>query len=131
MRSASGRRSQTFSDVLYVAVEMKAGGKVALPPEHEERGVYVVEGEVKIAGEPLAPLHLAVIPEGRDRRDRSRHLRPRHAARRREDGRRPSHLVELRRELARVDGETPRRAGARERFPPVPGETEFIPLPAS
>ena len=30
---------RTYSDTLYVAAEMQAGGKIALPAEHEERGV--------------------------------------------------------------------------------------------
>src|SRR5262245_12621940 len=62
---AFGKRApvQTFSDVLYVAAEMQPGGRIELAPEHEERGVYVAEGEVKVAGEPLAPLHMTVVPE--------------------------------------------------------------------
>src|SRR5262249_49075883 len=49
---AFGARSpvQTFSDVLYVAAEMQSGGCFELPPDHEERGVYVVEGDVRLAG---------------------------------------------------------------------------------
>src|SRR5262245_39741557 len=63
---AFGARSPvaTFSDVLYVAAEMQAGGRFELPAQHEERGVYVVEGEVTVADAPLEPLHMAVVPEG-------------------------------------------------------------------
>jgi redox-sensitive bicupin YhaK (pirin superfamily) len=127
---AYGRRApaQTYSDVLYVAAEMNAGGKFALPPEHEERGVYVVEGEVKIAGEPLAALHLAVIPEGQTavieaatsarimllggaKMDGDRHIWWNFVASSPE-------LMEDAKARWREQG-----------FPQVPGETEFIPLP--
>lgn len=127
---AYGRRApaQTYCDVLYVAADMKAGGKFALPPEHEERGVYVVEGEVKIAGDPLAALHLAVIPEGQTavveavtaarimllggaKMDGDRHIW--------------WNFVASSRELM----ESAKARWREQRFPPVPGETEFIPLP--
>ncbi len=127
---AYGKRApvQTFSDVLYVAADMQAGGSIVLPPEHEERGVYVVEGDVRLAGEPLAPQHLAVIPEGRTvtieattfarimllggaKMDGDRHIWWNFVASSRE-------LMESAKARWREQG-----------FPPVPGETEFIPLP--
>ena len=127
---AYGKRApvQTYSDVLYVAVGMQAGGSIVLPTEHEERGVYVVEGDVRLAGEPLAPQHLAVIPEGRTvtieavtsarvmllggaKMDGDRHIW--------------WNFVASSRELM----ESAKARWREQRFPPVPGETEFIPLP--
>jgi redox-sensitive bicupin YhaK (pirin superfamily) len=127
---AWGMRSpvQTYSDTLYVAAEMQAGGKIALPFEHEQRGVYVVEGTVDVAGEPLAPQHMAVLPEGRTavieavtaarlmllggaKMDGDRHIWWNFVASSRE-------LIE--------DAKTRWRE---QRFAAVPGETEFIPLP--
>jgi redox-sensitive bicupin YhaK (pirin superfamily) len=127
---AYGKRApvRTFSDVLYVAVEMQPGRKLALPAEHEERGVYAVDGEVRIAGEPLARLHLAVIPEvrtvtieavtaarimllGGARMDGDRHIW--------------WNFVASSRELM----EDAKARWRERRFPPIPGETEFIPLP--
>jgi redox-sensitive bicupin YhaK (pirin superfamily) len=119
---------RTYSDVLYVAAEMQAGGKFALPSEHEERGVYVVEGEVTLAGELLAPQHMAVLPEGRtvvieaatsarvmllggSRMDGDRHIW--------------WNFVASSRELM----ENAKTRWRERRYPPVPGETEFIPLP--
>jgi hypothetical protein len=118
----------TYSDVLYVAAEMQAGAMFALPPEHEERGVYVVGGEVTLDGEALTPLHLAVIPQGRTvavkaaafsrvmllggaRMDGDRHIWWNFVASSRE-------MIEE----AKV-------RWRERRFPPVPEETEFIPLP--
>ena len=127
---AWGMRSpvQTYSDTLYVAAEMQAGGKIALPAEHEQRGIYVVEGEVEVAGEPLAPQHMAVLPEGRTvvieavtaarlmllggaKMDGERHIW--------------WNFVASSRELI----EDAKVRWHEQRFAPVPGETEFIPLP--
>jgi redox-sensitive bicupin YhaK (pirin superfamily) len=127
---AWGMRSpvQAYSDMLYVAAEMHAGGRIALPAEHEQRGVYSVEGEVRVAGEPLAPQHMAVLPEGRtigveavtaarvmllggEKMDGDRHIWWNFVASSRE-------LIE--------DAKARRRE---QRFATVPGETEFIPLP--
>jgi hypothetical protein len=127
---AWGLRSpvQTYSDTLYVAAEMQAGGRIALPAEHEQRAVYVAEGEARIAGEPLAPFHMAVLPENRAvvieavtaarvmllggaKIDGDRHIWWNFVASSRE-------LIE--------DAKTRWRE---QRFTAVPGETEFIPLP--
>ncbi|RFU46411.1 pirin family protein [Paraburkholderia sp. DHOC27] len=51
----------TFSGTLYVAAHFTPGSAFALEPEHEERGVYLVEGDLEIDGEPLAPGQMAVL----------------------------------------------------------------------
>lgn len=50
----------TFSDMFYVAVEMQAGARFELPPEHPERAVYPVSGQVRIDGNLLAETQMAV-----------------------------------------------------------------------
>ena len=128
---AFGQRAPTptFSDMFYVAVEMQAGAAFEFLPEHAERAAYIVEGEVSVAGEPVAPYHMAALSAG-------------------------SKLEILASTAARVmllggaamDGdrfiwwnlvassqEKIEEAKARwreRRFPPVPGDdVEFIPLP--
>jgi len=127
---AWGKRSPvpTYSDVLYVAAQMNAGSRIDLPPEHEERGVYLVEGEVTLDGAPLEGRHMAVLEEGRTatiaavtaarvmllggaKMDGDRHIWWNFVASSRE---------------AIEEAKTRWRDG---RFAPVPGETEFIPLP--
>jgi redox-sensitive bicupin YhaK (pirin superfamily) len=116
-----------FSPTFYADVAMLAGRRFAVPARHEERGVYVIEGEVRIAGDTLAAGEMLVLetasevaiecdaaarlvifggaPVGR------RHVWWNFVSSRRE-----------RIEQAAADW----KAG---RFPRVPGETEFIPLP--
>ncbi|NCT40096.1 MAG: pirin family protein [Alphaproteobacteria bacterium] len=53
-----------MSDTLYVDVELEAGGVFELPVETEERGVYVLNGEVEIAGIRHAPNQLLVFRPG-------------------------------------------------------------------
>ena len=120
--------ARTYSEVLYVAAEMKAGSKLALPMEHEERGVYAVEGAVQLAGEPLPPLHLAVIPEGRPAViEAATTARVMLLGGAKMDGDRHIwwNFVASSRELM----EDAKVRWREQRFPPVPGETEFIPLP--
>jgi len=107
---------------------MHEGAAFDLPPEHEERGVYAIEGELGVGDAAVAPHQLAVLPQGETVRIRAA---------------KPSRLVLL--GGAKMDGDrliwwnfvaSSRAlidaASARWReqaFPPVPGETEFIPLP--
>ncbi|HKW37298.1 MAG TPA: pirin family protein [Burkholderiales bacterium] len=128
--TAFGKRSPVavFSPTLYVAAEMQAGGAFELDPEHEERGVYAVDGEVSVGGAPLPQQHLAVL-EGR------RTVEVRAATRARLmllggagiDGERLIwwNFVASSRELI----EEAKRRWREQRFPGIPGETEFIPLP--
>jgi len=61
-----GKRSAvpTFSDLFYADATLAANAVLMLPAEHEERAVYIVEGEVELAGEIFAPLQLLVFRPG-------------------------------------------------------------------
>jgi redox-sensitive bicupin YhaK (pirin superfamily) len=63
---AFGARSPvaTFSPTLYVAARFAAGGALALEPEHEERGVYLVDGDLSLDDEPFAPGQMTVLVPG-------------------------------------------------------------------
>jgi redox-sensitive bicupin YhaK (pirin superfamily) len=125
-----GARSpvRTFSETLYADVSLTSGATLPVPAEPEERALYLVEGTVEIAGEAIAPGRLLV-------------LRP--AAKIAVIARSAARLMLL--GGAKLDG--PRHlwwnfvSSSRERieqakadwrdgrFPPVPGDGEFIPLP--
>ncbi|MCA3574590.1 MAG: pirin family protein [Aestuariivirga sp.] len=55
---------KTHSDLFYADVQMLAGTALPLPVEHEERGVYVVEGEIEVAGQSFAAGRLLVFRPG-------------------------------------------------------------------
>lgn len=63
---AFGLRSPatTFSRTLYAAAEFAAGATLALDADHEERAVYLVDGDLTIDGTPLAPATMAVLTPG-------------------------------------------------------------------
>jgi redox-sensitive bicupin YhaK (pirin superfamily) len=118
----------TFSRMFYLAVAIPAGGAMTLPPEHVERAVYAADVAVSVGGIELAPTRLAILPAGDtveiraaaaahimlcggDPLDGERHLYWNFVSSSRE-----------RIERAKADW-------AAMRFAPIPGETEFIPLP--
>jgi redox-sensitive bicupin YhaK (pirin superfamily) len=118
----------TLSSMVYADVTMDAGSSLPLPSEHAERGVYILDGTVSIAGEAYAPqqllgfrpgdavtlraetaVHLVIL--GGEPMDGPRHVWWNFV-----------HSSQDRIEAAKADW----RAG---RFDTVPGDGEFIPLP--
>src|SRR5215472_9975694 len=128
--TAFGERSpvEVFSPTLYVAARMEAGGAFELDAEHEERGVYAVEGEVSVAGSSIPPAHLAVL-ESRGRVE----VRAATAARvmllggAKADGERFIWWNFVASSLERI--EEAKQLWREQRYPRIPGETEFVPLP--
>ena len=55
---------KTHSDLFYADVQMAAGTALPLPVEHEERGVYVAEGEIEVAGQNFEEGRLLVFRPG-------------------------------------------------------------------
>jgi redox-sensitive bicupin YhaK (pirin superfamily) len=70
-----GRRSPvaTLWPTLYVDAALAAGSSLELPPEHEQRAIYVASGAVQIDGEaqPLRATELAVLRPGHTARLRA------------------------------------------------------------
>lgn len=64
--SAFGARSPvvTASDTVFVDVTMEAGTAIPLDPDYEERAIYVVSGEIEIAGDRFAGQRLLVFRPG-------------------------------------------------------------------
>lgn len=118
-----------FSPIFYVAVEMPAGAKISVSPDHAERAVYLAEGDAVIGDRLLVVGDLAVLTQGVTvdivaggngaklmlcggaPLDGPRHLWWNFVASSQE-----------RIEQAKI-------AWREGRFAKVPGETEFIPLP--
>ncbi|MEI7600305.1 MAG: pirin family protein [Aestuariivirga sp.] len=55
---------KTHSDLFYADVQMTAGTALPLPVDHEERGVYVAEGEIEVAGQVFEQGRLLVFRPG-------------------------------------------------------------------
>ena len=132
--SARGLASpvRTCASTLYLDVALDVGASVTLDAEEEERAVYGVAGELEIDGQRLAPHQLAVLEPGQAARiaavpgaagpvrfaviggaplEAHRFIWWNFVASSRE-----------RIEAAKEDWR-------QQRFAPIPGETEFIPLP--
>ena len=118
---------KTRSQILYAEVILKAGASIILPDGVGERAVYPVSGAVQVAGTPL-PVHAMAVFDNSpgielEAREESRLVIIGGAPL----GRRTVwwNLVASRKELI----ERAKRDWQAGRFPKVPGETEFIPLP--
>ena len=123
-----GAPVRTFTDMVYLDVDLDAGASLALPDEHAERAVYVVSGGVTIDGQDYAPGRMIVLAGGP-----GASVTATSASRLMILGGAPLDGDRLmwwnfvssspdRLEQAKADW----KAG---RFPPIEGETDFIPLP--
>ena len=54
----------TFTDMFYADVEMLPGARLPMPDDHEDRGLYVLEGSVEIAGEAFDKGRMMVFRPG-------------------------------------------------------------------
>jgi redox-sensitive bicupin YhaK (pirin superfamily) len=130
--SAFGQTSpvNTLSDWLYAEVKLDAGGSAPLDPDQEERAIYVVDGEIRIAGDTFeGPRLLIFRPGDRITATATRDTRMMFLGGAALEG--PRYIwwnfVSSRRdriEAAKADWKS-------GRFKAVPGESEFIPLPES
>ncbi len=64
--SAWGERApvKTFTETFYADVVLAAGAGLPLPDDHEDRGVYVVEGSILVAGETFEAGRMMVFRPG-------------------------------------------------------------------
>ncbi|MDC7710668.1 pirin family protein [Vogesella indigofera] len=119
---------KTFAPTLYAAWQLQGGGVLSLPQDVAERALYLIEGEVQVDGEMVRAGELVILS------DSARELRASACVQgvifggAALDG--PRYL-----DWNFVASDKSLLAAAREdwqagRFAMVPGETEFIPLPA-
>ncbi len=127
---AWGRQSPvpTLSPTLYLDLRLPAGASLDLPALVPERAIYGVEGSYSIDGQAVASGEMVVLPEGREVR-----LQSDSGARIAVIGGEPLghrfiwwNFVSSRKERIEQAADD----WAAQRFDRVPGETDFIPLPA-
>jgi redox-sensitive bicupin YhaK (pirin superfamily) len=116
------------SKMFYVAAELEAGSVLGVPADQEERGVYLVQGNIEVDGVSIAERQLAFLPAGKPIDVKAK------AASRlmllggdRMDGHRYIWWNFVASSKERIEAAKQRWQDGK--FAPVPGETEFIPLP--
>ncbi len=64
--AAYGARApaQVFSETFYVDAALAPGARLALPDDHEDRGLYVIDGEVMVAGQVFEAGRMLVFRPG-------------------------------------------------------------------
>lgn len=119
---------RVFADTLYVAIDLDADGSLDLDDGHEQRALYVLEGDAQLDGADIPAQHLVVLdPATRPRLRAKTPVKAMLLGGEPLDA--PRHMwwnfvssSKDRIEQAKLDW-------LEGRFGAVPGETEFIPLP--
>jgi redox-sensitive bicupin YhaK (pirin superfamily) len=130
MGEAEGRQSpvQCHAPTLYLECRLSRGASLALPNSHEELAVYVVGGKVRLGRHALESGLMAVVQAGRPLRVEAAedsHVMVIGGA---SLGQRHIWWNFVSSSQARI--EQARDDWRQQRFPGVPGDTEFIPLPS-
>ncbi len=53
-----------FSETFYADVKLEAGSRLPMPDDHEDRGIYIVEGSISIAGQDFEAPQMMVFRPG-------------------------------------------------------------------
>ena len=127
---AFGVRSpaRTCSPILYADADLPAGGRLTVPADAPERAVYLVVGEVQVAGEVYAAPRMLVFRPGVDvvlESATGAHFVLLGGAPL--DG--PRHLAWNFVSSRPLRIEEAKKAWKNGEFPPVVGDDEFVPLP--
>lgn len=125
-----GKRSpvETFSEMFYADVSLEGGAVLPVPTEHEERALYIAEGSLEVAGATFPAGQLVVLRPGADV-TLAAHEDTRLVMLGGEPMDGPRHIWWNLVSSSREQIEQAKADWKAGRFDPVPGETEFIPLP--
>ena len=107
LRSTAQRSPlQTSSDTLFADAHLEAGSALPFDAEHEERAIYIIAGEIEIAGDKFGGRAASGVPAGRPHHHHAPRPSALRADRRRAARWPASHLVEF-----RLLAQGPHRAG--------------------
>ena len=56
--------TKTFTDMFYADATLQAGAVLPLPDDHEDRGIYVVDGSIEVAGDTFDAGRMMVFRPG-------------------------------------------------------------------
>lgn len=116
------------SDILYADAVLAAGGVLTLPDCHKERGLYVVQGEIAVGEQRYGEGSMVVIHPGADSTATAA-VDSRVMMIGGDPPRQPRYLWWNLVSSSRARIEQAKAHWRDGKFAPVPGETEFIPLP--
>jgi len=126
---AYGLKSEvkTHSSTLFVEVQLDTGGQIMLPEGIEDRAVYVISGQLQIQEAQIPQHNMAVFDQTADIQLEATEPTRLAIIGGTNLGKRTVwwNLVSSRKDLI----EQAKRDWREQKFPEVPGETEFIPLP--
>lgn len=122
---------KTFSPIFYADTSFDSGTRFTLAPEYQERAVYIAEGGLTVEGATThGPGEMVVFKAGSQvtlEASSTKRTRAMLLGGAKLDGERHIYWNFVASSKERLERA---KADWREgRFPPVPGETEFIPLP--
>jgi hypothetical protein len=119
---------RTFTEMFYADAALEAGARLPLDASHEERGIYIVEGTIEVAGDRFDEAQLLVFRPGDPITVTARTpARLMLLGGEPMDGPRHIWWNFVSSSKDRIDqAKSDWQAG---RFTPVPGDPEFIPLP--
>jgi redox-sensitive bicupin YhaK (pirin superfamily) len=119
---------QVFADTLYVAIDLDAGAELALDDGHEQRALYVLEGDAQLDGADIPAMNLIVLdPQTRPRLRAKTPLKAMLLGGEPLDA--PRHMWWNFVSSSKERIEQAKQDWLDGRFGAIPGETEFIPLP--
>jgi len=56
--------ARMFSEAFYADVTLEAGRRLPMPDDHEDRGIYIVEGSISVAGQEFEAAQMMVFRPG-------------------------------------------------------------------
>ncbi|HEY1141708.1 MAG TPA: pirin family protein [Lysobacter sp.] len=119
---------QVFADTLYVAIDLDAGAELALDDSHEQRALYVLEGDAQLDGADVPAMNLIVLdPQTRPRLRAKTPLKAMLLGGEPLDA--PRHMWWNFVSSSKERIEQAKQDWLDGRFGAILGETEFIPLP--
>ena len=119
---------QVFADTLYVAIDLEADAELALDDSHQQRALYVLEGDAQLDGADIPTMHLIVLDPGARSRLRAKTpLKAMLLGGEPLDA--PRHMWWNFVSSSKERIEQAKQDWLEGRFGAIRGETEFIPLP--
>jgi len=118
----------TFSPMFYLATEFEAGATLKLLPERQERGIYLVQGDILVDGTPLPERSLAFASSDREIEVKAKtQSRVMLLGGEKMEGPRFIWWNFVASSKERI--EAAKLRWREQKFAAIPGETKFIPLP--